>query len=197
MLDYQRIVDDLRSSLSCYCAEGDDFLRAAAADYSVACDEVNERLHQCGELLRRGLRSEAIQVANIEPNLLDAVALLDFPERAEMAEAARSCGLAPPSPLLLDSAAGLNEAYALEEPLAATLQEHRILALARGTLRAHPGLAAAERTGRRQPHLAGRFAGLREGAAGADRGGGENRHARGRCRGAGVAQPGNLQPRLA
>ena len=51
MLDYQRIVDDLRSSLSCYCAEGDDFLRAAAADYSVACDEVNERLHQCGALL--------------------------------------------------------------------------------------------------------------------------------------------------
>ena len=51
-----------------------------------------------------------------------------------MAQAAKDCGLAPPSPLLLDIAAGLNEAYALEEPLAATLQQHTGARLARGTL---------------------------------------------------------------
>jgi hypothetical protein len=134
MLDYQRIVDDVRSSLG--SADGDelDFLCAAAADYSVACDEVNERLHQCGSLLRQGLRSEAIQLADTEPNLLDLVALLDFPEREQWSESVRQHGLAAPATLLLDIAAGLNEAYALEQPLATVLRDHRLLALSKGPL---------------------------------------------------------------
>lgn len=134
MLDYQRIVDDVRSLLCVQGADAMDFLRAAAADYSVACDEVNERLHQCGSLLRQGLRSEAIQVAEIEPNLLDVAALLDFPERPQWVEASVRYGIAAPTPLLLDVAAQLNEAYALEQPLVALLQRHRLLALAREQL---------------------------------------------------------------
>ncbi len=136
MLDYQRIVDDVRSSLYSHNAEGLDFLRAAAADYSVGCDEVNERLRQCGALLRKGLRSEAIQLAEIEPKLLDAVALLDFPERDPWLELANRSGIAPPTSLMLDVAGELNEAYAVEQPLAALLQRHRLLALAHGPLSA-------------------------------------------------------------
>jgi len=134
MLDYQRIVDDVRSLIGSQNAEEMDFLRAAAADYSVACDEVNERLSQCGALLRKGLRTEAIQLCEIEPNLLDVVALLDFPERSAWTETANRCGIAPPPALLLDVAAALNEAYALEQPLAALLQQHRLLALTHGSL---------------------------------------------------------------
>ena len=134
MLDYQRIVDDIRSSLDSQGADGMDFLRTAAADYSVACDEVNERLHQCGSLLRQGLRSEAIQLSEIEPNLLDVAALLDFPERSDWIAGAARFGIASPTPLLLDVAAELNEAYALEQPLAALLQRHRLLALSHGSL---------------------------------------------------------------
>jgi len=136
MLDYQRIVDDVRSSLYSHSAEGMDFLRAAAADYSVACDEVNERLRQCGSLLRKGLRSEAIQLCEIDPNALDVVAILDFPERDQWIELSKRNGLAPPTPLMLDVAAELNEAYAIEQPLAALLQRHRLLALAHGPLSA-------------------------------------------------------------
>ena len=134
MLDYQRIVDDVRSLIGSQNAEEMDFLRAAAADYSVAADEVNERLGQCGSLLRKGLRSEAIQLGEMEPNLLDVVALLDFPERSAWTETANRCGIAPPPALLLDVAAALNEAYALEQPLAALLQQHRLLALTHGSL---------------------------------------------------------------
>jgi hypothetical protein len=134
MLDYQRIVDDVRSSLYAYSAEGIDFLRAAAADYSVACDEVNERLRQCGSLLRQGLRSEAIQLGEIDPNVLDVAAILDFPERDDWIELAGRNAIAPPTPLLLDVASELNEAYAVEQPMAALLQRHRLLALARGSL---------------------------------------------------------------
>ena len=134
MLDYQRIVDDVRSTLDSQGVDAIDFLRAAAADYSMACDEANERLSQCGALLRKGLRSEAIQLCEIEPNLLDVVATLDFPERGDWIEAAKHCGIVPPSALMLDVAAELNEAYALEQPLAALLEQHRLLALARGSL---------------------------------------------------------------
>jgi hypothetical protein len=136
MLDYQRIVDDVRSSLDSHADDGVDFLRAAAADYSIACEEVNERLHQCGSLLRQGLRSEAIQLSDIEPNLLDVVALLDFPERGQWIETSERCGIAPPTPLLLEVAAELNEAYGLEQPLAALLQRHRLLAMAHAPLAA-------------------------------------------------------------
>jgi hypothetical protein len=134
MLDYQRIVDDVRSSLLSRGGDGLDFLRAAAADYSVACDEANERLRQCGSLLRQGLRSEAIRLGDIEPNLLDVVALLDFPERAQWIDYSTRSGMAPPQPLLLDVATELNAAYAVEQPLASLLQQHRLLALSRGLL---------------------------------------------------------------
>jgi hypothetical protein len=134
MLDYQRIVDDVRSLLGSNGGEGMDFLRAAAADYSVACDEVNERLRQCGTRLRQGLRSEAIQLCEMEPNLLDVVAVLDFPERTQWMELAERSGMASSTPLMLDVAADLNEAYAVEQPMSSVLRIHRLLALGHGPL---------------------------------------------------------------
>ncbi len=134
MLDYQRIVDDVRNSLYTATVEGIDFIRAAAADYMVACDEANERLRHCGNLLKQGLRSEAIQFAEIEPVLLDVVATLDFPERSQWSESVARFGIVAPAPLMLDVAAELNEAYALEQPLSALLARHRLLALARSPI---------------------------------------------------------------
>jgi hypothetical protein len=135
MLDYQRIVDDVRSSMFSNSMEGVDFLRAAAADYAVACDEINERLRRCGALLRQGLRSEAIHLAEIEPNLLDVVATLDFSERGQWEQVVSHYGIVPPVPLLLDVAADLNEAYAIEQPLTELLKHHRLLALAHASLK--------------------------------------------------------------
>jgi hypothetical protein len=134
MQDYQRIVDDLRGSLYAQDEQGMDFLRHVAAEYSLACDEVNDRLRKCGAFLRQGLRSEAIQFGENEPNLLDTVAILDFPERTDWLALSLRYGLAPPQPLKLDVAAELNQAYALEQPLADLLRQHRLLALARGPL---------------------------------------------------------------
>ncbi len=134
MLDYQRIVDNLRSSLYQANADGIDLLRSAVADYAAACDEVNERLRRCGSLLSRGLRSEAIQLCEIEPNLLEVVASLDVPERDQWSSFLGHYGIMPPSSLLMDVAAELNEAYALEQPLAALLRRHRLMALGRSPL---------------------------------------------------------------
>ena len=135
MLDYQRIVDDVRSALFNNGQDGDDFLQGAAADYSLAIDEANERLRQCGAFLRKGLRSEAIQLCEVEPNLLDVVEILDFPERDTWNELLSLHGLAPPASLMLEVAANLNEAYAVEQPLATLLQRHRLLAMSHGPIK--------------------------------------------------------------
>ncbi|MEX2121847.1 MAG: hypothetical protein WD847_19860 [Pirellulales bacterium] len=134
MIDYQRVVDDLQGWLFSASAETVDFLRAATADYMLACDEVNARLRQCGALLKKGLRAEAIQQCEIQPNLLDMVATLDFPDRDQMDDLLRQYGIVPPPPLLLEVAAELNEAYAVQQPLEALLRRHRLLALARSPL---------------------------------------------------------------
>jgi len=134
MLDYQRIVDHLRTCLTTITPDSIDILRMAVGDYAAACDEVNDRLRQCGTLLARGLRSEAIHLGETEPNVLDAVAALDFADRALLENAVDRYGMARPPELLLDVAAALNEAYALEQPLQALLHRHRLLSIGRSPL---------------------------------------------------------------
>ena len=78
MLDYQRIVEDLRNALYASSEGNPQGLQSAAQSYAAACEEVNQRLRQCSNLLRQGLRGEAIQLCELEPNLLDMTAMLDY-----------------------------------------------------------------------------------------------------------------------
>ena len=78
--------------------------------YYEACSETNRRLRECGDLLRKGHRSEAIQLAKIEPDLLDMVELLDPQREAWL----KHLSLEPPPELDLVIAAELNQAM-LEE----------------------------------------------------------------------------------
>ena len=131
MTDYQQIVDDLQRL---FFAEGDqdqDRIERAHATYVEAVEQVNRRLRQCEELLHRGHRSEAIQLCEGKPNLLDLVAILDFPEHEAWTGYARQFDLAPPPDLMIDIASELNEAYSAELPLAELLRRHRLCALAR------------------------------------------------------------------
>jgi tetratricopeptide (TPR) repeat protein len=134
MLDYQRIVEDLRS----FARGGgppSDAVRRRAAEYEEACHEVNERLRRCEDYLHQGLRSEALHFAEGEPVLLEAVAVLDFPGRGQWEQSAAQNRLPPPPRLLLETAEALNRAYAREKDLDGLLREHRRLALARAPLR--------------------------------------------------------------
>jgi hypothetical protein len=133
MLDYPRIVEEIQSALA--SAQIDwDLLRDSAAEYAAACDEVNVRLAECQRLLKSGLRSEALQLSEREPNLLDAVGLLDFPELSQWQQLLGANGMVLPPVLRLDYAADLNTAYAEEAPLQSLLKAHRLLALTRAPL---------------------------------------------------------------
>ena len=134
MRDYQRAVEEIRFVMQSEVWELTDDLQEAARTYAAACREVNTRLRRCDEYLKQGLRSEAIQLAEAEPNLLESVALLDIPERADWDEAAGLYELPVCEPLRLDIAQELNEAYIVEQPLQKWLARHRLLALARAPL---------------------------------------------------------------
>lgn len=97
-------------------------------------EDANARLKHCDELLRRGLRQEALQECEEEPNLLDLVTRLDFPEWDAWADYVIQYALPPQPPLLLDVAAELNEAYSKAQSLDGLLRMHRLHSLARSPL---------------------------------------------------------------
>lgn len=134
MADYQQTIDEIRFKLQSDYCELTDELRQLAADYAVTCSEVNARLRRCGEYLKQGLRSEAINLAESDPNLLDLVALLDFPEREQFDELLGMYEIPVAEPLLLHVAESLNESYAAEQPLQKLLDQHRLLALTHAPL---------------------------------------------------------------
>ena len=82
-MDYNEVVDDIRSFLAAADQTRTDGLHDLAGAYARLCREANERLRRCGDYLRRGMRSEAIHLAEAVPPLLDVVAALDLPELEE------------------------------------------------------------------------------------------------------------------
>src|SRR5262245_8949089 len=140
MNDPHLIVDRIRAILHAGGPPRNVQLAGLASAYAEACHEVAQRLGRCHRLLQQGLRSEAIQLAESEPNLLETTAVLDFPERAEWDGLVHRQDLTPAPPLPIESARLLNEAYAEEDPLQDLLRRHRRLALQRAPIRSRIGL---------------------------------------------------------
>ena len=107
---------------------------AIHAQFVELIDEANGRLKRCDALLRKGLRGEAIQEAELEPNIFDVVAELDTPAWDAWRDHVVASGLLPQPELLLGVAADINEAYNAHQPLEHLLRRHRVYALARGPL---------------------------------------------------------------
>ncbi len=138
--DFQRTVEEIQNALAAEGATPITALSEFAEDYAAACREINERLRESHDLLRKGLRSEAIQRAEVEPNLLEMAVVLDFPERAQWCEWLKHSGRPLPPELRIDAAAEINAAYAQEQPLAVLLGRHRLAALARAPLAERIGI---------------------------------------------------------
>jgi hypothetical protein len=129
--DAKQVVNDLRS----FC-QGHDQGKTAAVErlaeaYAALCNQANRRLRHCDELVHKGLRAEAIQIAEEAPPLLDLVAKLQFAELPAWEEVAGRYGLAAPPRLLLPSAEALNRAYTEYGPLKGLMKDYRRLALSR------------------------------------------------------------------
>ncbi len=134
MADYQRIVDEIQGYLASSRQASPAEIAPLAGEFARCCKEMNDRLRECHGYLRRGLRSEAIHLAEKHPVLLDVLAVLDFAELSEWKLACVSLDLPTPPPLAVQAAQALNDAYAEEVPLQSMLTAHRTLNLAQGAL---------------------------------------------------------------
>jgi hypothetical protein len=134
MADYQLVADRVRGFVTGADQTRSDALAELAANFAELCQEANARLRRCLDYLRRGLKSEAIHLAESHPNLLDMVAALDIPEIDEWEQLCAAYELARPARMMIEAAQELNEAYSQEKPLQHLLSKHRVLALRRAPL---------------------------------------------------------------
>ena len=136
MNDFQSVIDDIQSMLYSLAPPEAETVRPLATAYNAACRAANARLRRCGQMLDQGLRTEALQLCEMAPHLLDVAAALDFPESPQWRALLGELGIAGPPLLMTDVAADINQAYALDRPLSPLLRTHRLLAVARAPLSA-------------------------------------------------------------
>jgi hypothetical protein len=132
--DYQHVVDEIRAYLAAPGHAVTPEIEILAQEFARHCREANERLRECQNYLRKGLRSEAIHLAEKHPMLLDMFSALDFLELPDWRIACATLSLTAPPHLSLEAAQALSDAYAEESPLQTLLTAHRMLNLAQAPL---------------------------------------------------------------
>lgn len=134
MSDFRQVTDEIRAFLATADRARTPELNSLATEFAGLCQEANGRLRRCLDYLRHGRRSEAIQLAESQPLLLDVVTALDFPEIDDWQQVCAAYGLARSARVMMEAARELNEAYAPEQTLAELLARQRSLALSRAPL---------------------------------------------------------------
>ena len=128
MFETRRVVSQIRGVLQRENRELNDSLKQLASEYLELCQLTNSRLQYCGEYLAKGLRGEAIRMAESQPAIMDEISTLDFPELPQWREVCDDYGL-PFEPLLLEISDQLNKAYEGFDTLEAMLRNYRKLNL--------------------------------------------------------------------
>ena len=126
--------DEIRQALEKPDGISEETMQPLAERFDDKVRAVNERLNEAVALLRKNLRSEAIQAANRRPNAMEAAASLDFPELPEWEEILQFLGIGVPQRLDQDKVQQLNEAIVEGQPIEELLKQHRRLAIAKAPL---------------------------------------------------------------
>ena len=135
MADYEEIPETIRSFLATEGHPWSEDLSDVAVTYASLCREANQRLRRCADYLRRGMRSEAVHLADCQPKLLPLVDALKIPDFAAWSRACVANGLAAPPELLLDNLPQLEAAGEIAERLRPLEDRYRLLSLAKAPLR--------------------------------------------------------------
>ena len=120
------LILQLQAALAQPAAQTEDQLRKLAQDYAAACSSVVQRLTTCVLYLRQGFRSEALRLAELEPNLLDEINGLNFAQRAAWVQLATQLGV-PTVELSFPLAVEVNDAYDGLEANRELVSEFRLL----------------------------------------------------------------------
>ena len=135
MADLYDLIERMQVTLASSNRPAKEQLRELHGELTDHIRRINKRLRECDGLMAKGLRTEAIQMAEQEPPLLDVVAILDFPELPEWNDFVAELGLTVAPDLQIEIAADLNRAYSDDGPLKSHLRRFRLSSLSRAPLR--------------------------------------------------------------
>ncbi|HSU69511.1 MAG TPA: hypothetical protein VLJ39_21675 [Tepidisphaeraceae bacterium] len=135
MADYQEIPELIRSFIATPGHPWSEDLSDVAMSYATLCREANDRLRRCADFLARGMRSEAVQLADCQPKLIGLAESLKIPDSTAWNAACVAHGLAPAPELLTDSLSQLEVAVEIELRLQPLLARFRLLSLAKSPVR--------------------------------------------------------------
>lgn len=139
MVDYKEIPELIRAFLAASDPTGqrgwNDETAELAESYITLVKEANDRLRRCAEYLQRGMRSEAVHLAECQPRLLELADALRLPDPVVWTRACMAHGLPPPPELLTDGLDQIEEAFGIERTLEPLLARHRLLALAQSPIK--------------------------------------------------------------
>ena len=128
------VVDRIREQMERRDGVSGESMEPLTMSYGLEVGQANDRLGVCVNLLRKGLRSEAIQQANMRPNLIEWCARLDFPEIEDWFEILQFFQVPLPRALNRDAVRQLQEALVEEQPLEELLRQHRRMAIGKAPI---------------------------------------------------------------
>ena len=128
------LVGQIRGYLSSTDQTGDDSIHELWRRYVDACQQLNQLLDLCAQLLERAEWMEALRSAELEPNLFDCIAALEFPKRLIWEQMGCDLGWERLTPVSTAISDRLQAAWDNRKRLRPLLREHLRLAVARGPL---------------------------------------------------------------
>lgn len=129
-----QLINQIRSEFNSLDGVEPNTTAELAKRYHAEVKTLNERLLVCVDLLRKGLRSEAIQQASLNPDALNLASELEFPEVEEWVDVLRFLDIVPPARVNRDAVLQINEAIVETQPIESLLKNHRRLAIAKAPL---------------------------------------------------------------
>ncbi|MEQ9410978.1 MAG: hypothetical protein RIK87_24920 [Fuerstiella sp.] len=129
--EVNQLVEEIQQVLAFATDPTEEELIDLAARHDDFVQQVAARLKAVEKLLNKGLRAEAIALAEQVPNLNDLVTALDFPELEVWNDCLVQFAIQPVRELDVDVAAELNDAYTVAAPVERLLNHYRTQSLAR------------------------------------------------------------------
>lgn len=112
----------------------DDEIRTLWQRYCDACQQVNQQLDWCSQLLDRGEWLEAARQTTLDPRVLECSSILDFEFRKSWEQIGTESGWSRYVPVALSACRRLSEALDNQKQLQPLLKSHVRLALSRAPL---------------------------------------------------------------
>ena len=121
----QELVQQIREFIRSDQQEATAVVEDLSEQYAEICAQINTRLQRCREFLERGMRSEAVHEATIQPSLLELVDVINFQEVTRWRNTCIDLALTNFPELDLDTIELLRRELSTEEELSPLLKQYR------------------------------------------------------------------------